>query len=195
MRGGVEVSPRSIGNIESAAAHVRKVLRLGKAGRICGWKLFDSLEDFKIDDEIGIDCQVMSMRPEGITKYLEEESKVLVVVSESTLSRLEADDPRGLFTLGHEIGHAVLHARDLIRMGAMSTDEVALARERTYKVYCDSEWQANTFAAELIMPHAGVVALAKGRRLRADDLERKFNASHSAAELRLKKLRERGLKV
>ncbi len=50
---------------------------------------------------------------------------------------------RDRFTIAHEIGHYFLHA-----------DEVVVARNENsiYKAYTDPEWQANKFAAELLIP-------------------------------------------
>ncbi len=51
-------------------------------------------------------------------------------------------NPRDRFTLCHELGHWLLH----------QPEDVSFARGKIPK-YCDPEWQANTFAAELLVPN------------------------------------------
>jgi Zn-dependent peptidase ImmA (M78 family) len=51
---------------------------------------------------------------------------------------------RDRFTIAHELGHYILH----------KSQNIALARttSRRIEAYKNPEWQANTFAAELLMP-------------------------------------------
>ena len=51
-------------------------------------------------------------------------------------------NPRDRFTLCHELGHYLLHQPEYI----------SYARGNV-PVYCQPEWQANTFAAELMAPY------------------------------------------
>lgn len=53
-----------------------------------------------------------------------------------------AGDPRHRFTLCHEVGHYFLH----------QPNSVSFARGKVPR-YMDPEWQANTFAAELMAPY------------------------------------------
>ena len=82
---------------------------------------------------------------------------------------------RDRFTLAHEVGHYILH----------NTKSVQLARlgeERKIEAYRDPEWQANTFAAELLMP----ITL-----IDTDDINviaEEFGVSKSAANVRIKKI-------
>lgn len=52
-------------------------------------------------------------------------------------------DPRHRFTIAHEIGHKLMHA-----------SEIGFARssDASTKSFCDSEWQANEFAGQLLLP-------------------------------------------
>lgn len=83
---------------------------------------------------------------------------------------LHAGDPRARFTIAHEFGHFVLH------------DGIALARSnaRSHKVYEDSEWQANCFAAELLAPKD------QCKDLTEDEIMEKFKVSRQCAGFRLK---------
>ena len=68
----------------------------------------------------------------------------MIVIRESVYNGAVEGDPRSRFTIAHEIGHAILHTES----------RVALARNgESIPAYMDPEWQANTFAAELLVPH------------------------------------------
>lgn len=84
--------------------------------------------------------------------------------------------PRSIFTFSHEFGHLVLgHERSFNR------DE-----SQAHKIYEDSEWQANTFAAEFLMP----LDIIDGEGLRTpEDIVRRFGVSYDAARTRLRRLK------
>lgn len=97
-----------------------------------------------------------------------------IKVREDVYNRAVAGNERDLFTIAHEIGHLFLH----------SNQKVELARgESSMKIYESTEWQANTFAAALLMP---------ADKIKSTDtkftLARRFGVSLQAAELRLNKL-------
>lgn len=72
-----------------------------------------------------------------------EENKILI--REDVYERAIEGIPRDRFTIAHEIGHLILH----------TDNRIALAREDAeVKIppYKNPEWQANTFAAELLAP-------------------------------------------
>lgn len=73
---------------------------------------------------------------------------------------------RDRFTIAHEIGHYFLHA-----------DEVVVARneDSVYKAYTDPEWQANKFAAELLIPSDST------RYMSVQDIAEKCGVSLQAA--------------
>ncbi len=85
-------------------------------------------------------------------------------------------NPRSIFTFSHEFGHLVLgHERSFNR------DE-----SQDHKIYEDSEWQANTFAAEFLMP----LDIIDGEGLRTpEDIVRRFGVSYDAARTRLRRLK------
>lgn len=93
-------------------------------------------------------------------------------ITEDLLDSLERGEGRPRFTLAHEIAHLLLHHDMPVHNG--------LARgnaSRTHKAYEDSEWQADTFAAELLMP----VALVRQYCTDEADIQRVFAVSMSAA--------------
>lgn len=81
---------------------------------------------------------------------------------------------RDLFTIAHELGHLFLHSKQNVELYRSSSE---------IKIYEDTEWQANTFAAELLMP---------AKLITEEDtpfsLVSRFGVSYESAEIRLKKL-------
>ncbi len=66
----------------------------------------------------------------------------IMKIREDVYDGAVAGNPRDRFTLCHELGHFLLHQPQFISFarGAIPT-------------YCQPEWQANTFAAELMAPY------------------------------------------
>lgn len=64
-------------------------------------------------------------------------------IRESVYDGAVEGNPRDRFTLAHELGHYLMH----------SPERISLARSIEYPKYCDPEWQANVFAAELLVPY------------------------------------------
>jgi Zn-dependent peptidase ImmA (M78 family) len=108
---------------------------------------------------------------------------------------LEATDGRSRFTAAHEFGHVVLHAAQLAptntRFQSGTVDAPLLARRSQLKPFRDPEWQADTFAAALLMPRAMVRIIFDAtqpttRIVRL--IAQQFEVSREAAKLRLQKL-------
>jgi Zn-dependent peptidase ImmA (M78 family) len=89
---------------------------------------------------------------------------------------------RDRFTLAHELGHLWLHGGGRYLQRAAPD-----AGPPTHRKFEDSEWQANQFAAELLMPIKLVVKCSS-----AEDLAKRAGVSVQAAEIRFKALREEG---
>jgi hypothetical protein len=82
------------------------------------------------------------------------------------------------FTMCHEVGHLLLHGN------------VALPRATgQHKWIEDSEWQANTFAAEFMMPVEHLLQLCHS----PNDVMAVFGVSREAANMRWRKLQEQGI--
>lgn len=76
-----------------------------------------------------------------------------IAIREDTYCRLCHDDPHARFTIGHEIGHYVLHTPEKISLAF--EDEAA----RPPRPFESPEWQANVFAGELLAPARMVVGM------------------------------------
>jgi hypothetical protein len=69
--------------------------------------------------------------------------KHLIIVSETAYNGAYKGIGRHRFTLCHELGHYLLHEADRVSFPRL---------DRNIKPYEDTEWQANTFAGELLVP-------------------------------------------
>jgi Zn-dependent peptidase ImmA (M78 family) len=123
-------------------------------------------------------------------------SGVLVVDKKQGVIGFNASHPsvRQRFTIAHEVGHYLLHAKDapsrlfIDRSVFRRSDESAKGNDR-------EEVEANAFAAALLMPEALVRQEIDKHRFDLDDedavaaLARQFNVSPSAMSYRLVNLR------
>lgn len=83
---------------------------------------------------------------------------------------------RANFTIGHEIGHFVLHRV----LNLMNFARMALPIEK--RIFEDPEWQADTFASELLMPYEQCLNLSP------KEIRRKYHVTQSAANTRYNKI-------
>ncbi len=100
---------------------------------------------------------------------------------------------RQRFTIAHEIGHYVLHAKN--KAQSLFVDKHVFRRDEGSSTGLDQqEVEANKFAAALLMPEALVRAEIAKQQLDLDDeddvsnLARRFNVSAAAMSFRLKNL-------
>lgn len=73
-----------------------------------------------------------------------EENKI--VIRQDVYERALSGVPRDRFTVAHEIGHYIMHRPRAIQLARDSKNGKSLPK------YRDPEWQANTFAGELLAP-------------------------------------------
>lgn len=84
-------------------------------------------------------------------------------------------NPRDRFTLAHEIGHLWLHRPGRITL-ARST------KKEEIPAYKCPEWQANTFAGELLVPPSGTTDM------NVENVIEKFGVSYQVASIQMKQL-------
>lgn len=78
-------------------------------------------------------------------------SEFSIRVRESVYERACDHDGRSRFTLAHELGHFFMHRDQMVAFGRSAENE-------SIPLYMNSEWQADEFARNLLVP----VRLAKG---------------------------------
>lgn len=175
-RQGFKVPGRKIVDIRLAAARVRALF--GISG--CAFNAERTLEALST---FGVTLDVVEdddpELPRGVEACWVPDS-VTLIVKASVYRAACRREPRALFTIAHEIGHlALAHRRAAFSRGVATTCEI----------WEDSEWQANTFAAEFLMP---IDLLKQAKVASATQIEAMFGVSAQAAETRFNKLRARG---
>lgn len=104
---------------------------------------------------------------------------VTLTIKESVYKAACRREPRALFTIAHELGHLTLAHRRVFSRDASGT----------CRVFEDSEWQANNFAAEFLMP---IEEIKRANAMSPAQIEATFGVSAQAAETRFNKLRSKG---
>jgi hypothetical protein len=199
-RGVAAHRPQSYSSLERIAAHVRTRLLPGRSDieHVPGLELFERLDEYSVSvrgSSLRLQYGVEDL-PSGIeaqAHYSVEEKAIVVVLTEATYEDLRAGTGRALFTVGHEIGHAVLHPTELVERRLADVDSRALHRGNAagHKAFMDTEWQANGFAAAMLMPATGLVKMEQAGRLDARTVANTYLVSLQAAEFRLKVLADR----
>lgn len=91
-----------------------------------------------------------------------------ITLKESVYNGALNNNGRDLFTIAHEIGHLIFH----------NNDSITLSRtEEKIPAYMDPEWQANTFAGELLAPPILI------KDLTTDEVAKKCNVSYQVASI------------
>lgn len=109
--------------------------------------------------------ETLTVEPDGsFTVYLPWGSSVL----------------RDNFTIAHELGHYFVHL-----VNKNDGDSVSFARRGSNR----KEWEANWFAAELLMPAGEFLAAAKACSNDVEELASLFGVSGAAAKVRLTALK------
>lgn len=185
--------------IEGKASKLREALGFRTTDAVPGIELFERLGHCNIivsRQKIPLSYAVNDL-PEGIealTMYDKTRQQIIVVLSPDTYDLLECEQPRARFSLCHEIAHAVLHPRELMRFSEIPHKKAALFRGEApdHPVYRDTEWQAHSFAASFLMPAKGIERLEEKHGVRAKNLlTQHFKVSSAAANLRWRIYSER----
>lgn len=98
----------------------------------------------------------------------------LIKIREDVYERAINGVPRDRFTIAHEIGHLILH----------TDNRIALAREigiEQIPSFRDPEWQANTFAGEILVPFD----LTKD--MSSEEIQTNCGVSKSVAKIQIEK--------
>lgn len=108
----------------------------------------------------------------------------------ATYKRLEKSDPQARFTVAHEFGHAYLHSKEQALGTFPFRNHLTFAQRSRIRAFEDPEWQANAFAAAILMPLKTMRMLHQRDLMDPLHIMDVFNVSWSAANRRVLKLRE-----
>lgn len=164
--------------IRKVAIKIRSILT------VCGAPAAGRLDIIKV-----LDIFLPSILPNFECEIVEDTSlngdlartypdKQLIQVAKSTYDAARNGDGQSIFTIAHEIGHLFLHRN-------ISTYARAASVKAPPITYCDSEWQADTFAAEFLMPYNECLLCNS-----AFEIKSKFGVSNAAALYRFSKLKK-----
>lgn len=186
MNKGYAAPPLSTCKIRERAMGLRRLLGLG-FGKV---DMIDLMEKqfTKLDPEFSYDISneeymyqknyEAHYKPDGTTIVIREDVYI-------TATNEDSNSLRHQFTFAHEFGHYLLHRglSPVLPRGKGSS---------AHKRYEDTEWQANTFAREFLMPFDSVVELIQQNDgamfLSIDAVAKSFDVSWDAARVRVDKV-------
>lgn len=175
LRGHI-VSPRSAENIRAVATDVRSVFKMGDFP-VALPTFLESLASYGITVDVLDDEDFPSMIG-GVEAICIPESAT-IALSNRTYRAAQRGDARTRFTIFHELGHFVLqHSKILHRKNFIA------------KPFIDSEWQADQFSAEMIMP---LSVMLKLKLFTAEAVSKHFLVSQPAAATRIFHLQRKNL--
>lgn len=175
-RNGFRVPQRNINNIRKAANSVSEFFGITDNVRDMSMsKFLDGLAQYGIAYDV---LESEDMPTLGVEACCIPENLIICIRSD-VFENACNNEPRARFTIMHEFGHLILgHQRTVNR-------ENSTAIQKTIE---DSEWQADQFAAEFLMPYEVIMS----NSLKTEDqIQTYFNVSSSAAYLRIKQLTKR----
>lgn len=157
------------------------------------------VEQFPTLAEIPIDCEAFAELDLGIeiipVKGLRERVGADAFITRDFMSILIDEDyfndpkmrTRDNFSIAHELGHLFLHKDYFNALCKGQTDEewIEFMLAMDDRTHIRLEWQANTFAALLLMPRTAVVDFLKQQSFSLPSMGRAFGVSPKAAEKRL----------
>lgn len=120
--------------------------------------------------ELGMEFEIVSISEMQNAYGVTHTGRNVMKIREDTYVGAISGNPRDRFTLCHELGHFLLH----------TPDRVSFARGEV-PAYMDAEWQANTFAAELMAPYKLI------RGMDVEEIMRECGMSYMAASIQYKK--------
>lgn len=170
----IKVKPRSIKQIRSMANFIRSVSDevLGKSEEFPIVEFIEKVLQKEDEDlYVGVETKEKMGDNHGITN-LDENS---IIIREDVYENALKGNGRDRFTLAHELGHYLMHTKE---------ETVFTRSNAQLKPYENSEWQANTFASELLMPEYLITDEDTVFTLMS-----RFGVSSSAAKVRLSRLR------
>lgn len=103
-----------------------------------------------------------------------------ILISEEVYDQACDGDYRARFTIAHELGHAYMHT---------TIDGFAQGKDKACytEIYYDSEWQANTFAAELLIPTSTLKDLLN-KGVPVEVISKNFKVSKQCLEVKMHKM-------
>lgn len=171
-RKGSKVPPKSILQIRNEANHVRTVLGLNQR-KINMIPLLEFILPKFLPSFV---YEIVPREYMGVDEARTYPDKHAIYIREDVYLAATNEDRRAQFTLAHELGHLVMH-------GNLGKSSSYARNSLGHQVFEDSEWQADTFASEFLMPYTEAKMC-----INSTEIYEKFGVSKSAAETRYSKI-------
>lgn len=120
--------------------------------------------------ELGMEYEIVEVGEMKNAYGVTHTGKGIMQIREDTYVGACEGKPRNRFTLSHELGHFLLH----------TPDRVSFARGKV-PAYMNAEWQANTFAAELMAPYYLIYNMS------VEEISRGCGMSYTASKIQYSK--------
>lgn len=130
----------------------------------------------------GFALEVGLMSEMGVNHGLTIPDENVIRLREDVYDGLSRGVGRDRFTAAHELGHYIMHRKVPIVFHRQEHGRLVAFR--------DSEWQANTFAGDLLMPRSLMLQC-----LSIDEVVKRFGVSSQAAMVQNKKLSKLGMRI
>lgn len=161
--------PCSRKDLERFASSLRKMVGYSDTPKFpivhfLEWVLYDHIDGYSFEI-----VPVDEMPPGKHALAIPDDKKI--IVREDIYTRAVAEQGRDRLTLGHELGHLLLHTGGRVMLAR------TMGISRPLKPYEDPEWQASAFAGELLIPRN----LMFGKSV--DEIMECCGVSRDAAEL------------
>ena len=162
----VSANPRSRQFIRKIARNIRELLNMENE---LYFPIVQVIELLAADEEEEFDYEIVSDGEMTDTYGTTNTASNIMKIRQKVYEGAIKGNPRDRFTLCHEFGHWLLH----------QPESVSFARGEI-PTYCDPEWQANTFAAELLIPYY----LVQGMSI--EDIVESCGVSYTCADIQKK---------
>ena len=162
--------PRSRANIEELADAVRTAI---EHQNVCFFPVVPFLETCLDRLAEGFTYEICERAEMGDRMGAVDPINRVLMVRADVYEMACNHHPRARFTIAHEFGHTIMHIGTLNRAES----------ELHIPAYKDPEWQADYFAAALLMPRRLAVRFSS-----VDEMMRMFGVSRQAADGRVRRL-------
>lgn len=170
LHSGFRVSPQSTNKIRAIAQNARAALNI-PPGPLHAEQLLERLHTYGI--VVDVFDKVSAPVPPEVEACWVPSIKTLYI-RDTVYQDICCGEPRGRFTVAHELGHIILAHQITVNRESSTTE---------MKKYENSEWQANTFASEFLMPE---IEIRRQNLLSATAVAAHFKVSQQAAEIRVR---------
>jgi uncharacterized protein DUF955 len=186
--------PRGFEPIETMARWTRWFLGLAPNEPLDAADIFERIHGRRLEVGkyvVSLETGVGDLPPaiEAQARFLPQLMTIEILLSVATYSQVLSRHARGLFSLCHELGHAVMHPKELMRLSRLPHATAAMLRASAdaLPAYRDCEWQASAFAAAMIMPAVALERLrVRSGELIVTEVQDRFGASAPAATRRVR---------